>query len=211
MITCIGEGSSIDTLSFSAVNPGIRKPNSMKLYRTTARPSFSLVLSGVSTSILDRQYRQYPIAVTPRNSWCAAACAVMVRCLQPHLKLVQSVLFCNMDAKADPSNPVLVDLIEELESSDADVYREAAEFLGKVNRDRPEVNLSDLDRNTEEGDTVVVPGKLLGSGTLGHELEIAAFKASRSARQAADEVGSFVHIEDLVEERPDGEGVEIVV
>jgi large subunit ribosomal protein L18e len=116
-----------------------------------------------------------------------------------------------MDAKADPSNPVLVDLIEELESSDADVYREAAEFLGKVNRDRPEVNLSDLDRNTEEGDTVVVPGKVLGSGNLGHELEIAAFKASRSAKQAANEVGDFMHIEELVEERPDGEEVEIVV
>jgi large subunit ribosomal protein L18e len=116
-----------------------------------------------------------------------------------------------MDAKADPSNPVLVDLIEDLRSSDADVYREAAEFLGKVNRDRPEVNLSDLDRNTEEGDIVVVPGKLLGSGTLGHDLEVAAFKASRPARQAANEVGDFMHIEDLVEERPDGEGVEIVV
>gem|GEM_PF-316666 len=131
--------------------------------------------------------------------------------LQPHLKLGQLLLFCNMDAKADPSNPVLVDLIEELESSDANVYREAAEFLGKVNRDRPEVNLSDLDRNTEEGDTVVVPGKLLGSGTLGHELEVAAFKASRSARQAADEAGEFTYIENLVEERPDGEGVKIVV
>lgn len=129
----------------------------------------------------------------------------------PHLKLVQPMLCCNMDAKADPSNPVLVDLIEELGSSDAGVYREAAEFLGKVNRDRAEVNLSDLDRNTEEGDTVIVPGKLLGSGNLDHELEVAAFKASRSAKQAANEAGSFMHIEDLVEERPNGEEVGIVV
>ena len=115
-----------------------------------------------------------------------------------------------MDAKADPTNPVLLDTIKLLEEQKAPVWREVAENLGKVNRKRPEVNLSDIERNTEEGDTVVVPGKVLGSGRLTKNITVAAFKASDSARKDIEEKGDFKLIEELVETNPEGSEVKII-
>ena len=115
-----------------------------------------------------------------------------------------------MDAKADPTNPILVETIELLQQQDAAVYREAAENLGKVNRDRPEVNISDIDRVAEDGETVIVPGKVLGSGYLDKEVTVAAFKASKSAKQKIKDEGEFMFIQDLVEEKPEGSNVRLV-
>jgi len=77
-----------------------------------------------------------------------------------------------MDNKANPTNPVLIETIDLLESQESSLWRDVAENLGKVNRKRPEVNLTDIERNSEEGDTVVVPGKLLGSGRLTKEVTV---------------------------------------
>jgi len=115
-----------------------------------------------------------------------------------------------MDKKADPTNPVLLDTLELLQEQEAPVWREVAENLGKVNRMRPEVNLSDIERLAEEGETVVVPGKVLGSGRLTKEVTVAAFKASRSAKNSINEKGEFLFIEDLVEDNPEGSEVKIV-
>lgn len=115
-----------------------------------------------------------------------------------------------MDKKADPTNPVLLETIETLEEQEAPLWAEVADNLGKVNRKRPEVNLSDIERVAEEGDTVVVPGKVLGSGFLTKEVNVAAFKASTSAKKAISEDGEFMFIQDLVEENPDGTDVRIV-
>lgn len=115
-----------------------------------------------------------------------------------------------MDNKADPSNPVLVETIESLRDRDEDIWNDVAENLGKVNRSRPEVNVSDIERVAQDGETVVVPGKVLGSGRLTKEVDVAAFKASRGARDEISENGEFMFIRDLVEENPDGSGVRLV-
>ncbi|MFB6199787.1 MAG: 50S ribosomal protein L18e [Candidatus Nanohaloarchaea archaeon] len=115
-----------------------------------------------------------------------------------------------MDAKADPTNPILVETIELLQQQDAAVYREAAENLGKVNRDRPEVNVSDIERVAEDGETVLVPGKVLGTGYLDKNVTVAAFKASKGAKQKIKDEGEFMFIQDLVEEKPEGSNIKLV-
>lgn len=115
-----------------------------------------------------------------------------------------------MDKKADPTNPVLVETLETLEQQDSPVWKTVREHLGKVNRQRPEVNISEIERVAEDGDTVVVPGKVLGAGRLTKEVEVAAFKATRGARQKINDSGDFMFIQDLVDENPEGEEVRIV-
>lgn len=115
-----------------------------------------------------------------------------------------------MDKNADPTNNVLLNTIELLEEQSAPVWSEVAENLGKVNRRRAEVNLSDIERNTEEGDTVVVPGKVLGSGRLSKDVKVAAFKASGSAKQHINDNGEFMFIEELVDENPEGSEVKVI-
>lgn len=114
-----------------------------------------------------------------------------------------------MDTRADPTNPVLRQTIEELEK-ESGVWKDVADKLGKVNRKRAEVNLSDIERVAEDGDTIVVPGKVLGSGRLTKGVTVAAFNASRSAKKAINEDGEFMFIRDLMEDNPEGEGVKIV-
>jgi large subunit ribosomal protein L18e len=115
-----------------------------------------------------------------------------------------------MDRKADPTNPVLLETIELLEEQDAPIWRDVAENLGKVNRKGSEVNLSDIERAAEDGETVVVPGKVLGSGRLTKEVDVAAFKVSSGARNKIEKDGEFMWIQDLVDENPEGSEVRIV-
>ncbi len=115
-----------------------------------------------------------------------------------------------MDEKFDSTNPILLETIELLQEQDAPVWNSVAENLGKVNRDRAEVNLSDIERVAEDGDTVVVPGKVLGSGYLNKDVTVAAFKASNSAKNQIQDKGEFMFIQDLVEENPEGTKVRVV-
>lgn len=115
-----------------------------------------------------------------------------------------------MDKNANPTNPILLETIELLEEQDAPVWRAVAENLGKVNRRRTEVNVSDIERAAEEDGTVVVPGKVLGSGRLSKNVTVAAFQASQSAKQKINDSGEFMFIEELVDENPEGEGVHVV-
>ena len=115
-----------------------------------------------------------------------------------------------MDKNADPTNPILLETIESLESSNSDFWKKTAKNLGKVNRKRPEVNISDLERNTEEGDTVVVPGKVLGAGRLTKEIKVAAFQASKTAKDHIEQNGEFLFIQDLFDENPEAEDLKIV-
>jgi len=115
-----------------------------------------------------------------------------------------------MDKKFDSTNPVLLETIDLLQDSDAAVWSSVAENLGKVNRKRAEVNLSDIERVAEDGETVVVPGKVLGSGRLTKNVDVAAFKASNNAKNQINEDNEFMFIQDLVEENPEGENVRLV-
>ena len=115
-----------------------------------------------------------------------------------------------MDKNFDTSNPVLLETIDLLQEQSASVWGSVAENLGKVNRRRAEVNLSTIERVAEDGETVVVPGKVLGSGRLTKDVDVAAFKASNSAKNQINEDNNFMFIRDLVEENPEGENVRVV-
>ena len=103
-----------------------------------------------------------------------------------------------MDKNFDTSNPVLLETIDLLQEQDASVWSSVAENLGKVNRRRAEVNLSTIERVAEDGETVVVPGKVLGSGRLTKDVDVAAFKASNGAKNQINEDNQFMFIQDLL-------------
>jgi large subunit ribosomal protein L18e len=74
-----------------------------------------------------------------------------------------------------------------------------------------EVNISKLDNITKEGDVVIVPGKVLGSGILEHKIILSAFAISVTAlKKIVDSGGKVITINDLVEQYPDGKGVRII-
>ena len=114
----------------------------------------------------------------------------------------------------EKTNPVLKENIVKLEKAarknDADVYRRAAEELKKSAKNKTEVNLSKIQRNASEGETVLVPGKVLGSGRLDKEVEVAAFQFSQKAKKTINSSGEFMYLEDLVEDNPEGKNIRIM-
>jgi large subunit ribosomal protein L18e len=91
------------------------------------------------------------------------------------------------------------------------VWRDIAERLERPTRNYSEVNLSKINRYAEKKETVVVPGKVLGSGVLEHSVTVAAFNFSAGAAAKIKEIGGrCLTIEELVEENPTGSKVRIV-
>ena len=76
---------------------------------------------------------------------------------------------------------------------------------------RSEVNVSKLDNITKEGDIVIVPGKVLGSGIINHKIILSSFSISVTAmKKVIDCGGEVITINELVEQYPDGKGVRII-
>jgi large subunit ribosomal protein L18e len=65
--------------------------------------------------------------------------------------------------------------------------------------------------NTDDGQVVVVPGKILGSGEIGHKLTVCAVTISESAeKKITSSGGKLVSLSRLIELYPDGKGVRII-
>lgn len=60
---------------------------------------------------------------------------------------------------------------------------EIANILALPRKKAVKVNLEKLEKETEANDTVIVPGKVLGSGDIFHSITIAAFSFSQQARK----------------------------
>ncbi|QLK26246.1 50S ribosomal protein L18e [Natrinema zhouii] len=112
------------------------------------------------------------------------------------------------------TNPRLNDLIAELKSTsretDADVWRDVADRLEKPRRTHAEVNLGRIERYAREEETVVVPGKVLGSGALQKNVTVAAVKFSSSAETKIDQVGEPVPLEQALEDNPEGSNIRVI-
>ena len=112
------------------------------------------------------------------------------------------------------TNPRLQSLIAELKSvsrdADAPVWGAVADRLAKPRRTHAEVNLGRIERYAQEDETVVVPGKVLGSGALETSITVAAVDFSASARTKIDQVGEAVSLEQAVDDNPDGADVRVI-
>ncbi len=114
--------------------------------------------------------------------------------------------------KTDPNLVALInDLKRESREKETAIWRDIAQRLEKPSRNWAEVNLSKLERYANEGDVIVVAGKVLGAGSLKKKVTVAAFRFSASAAKAIDEAGGKrLSITELVADNPSGTGVRIM-
>jgi large subunit ribosomal protein L18e len=111
-------------------------------------------------------------------------------------------------------NPVLGESISDLKvaykKSKAPIWLRLREMMERSGS-KAEVNLSRLSRVTGEGDVVVVPGKILGTGALDHKVTVCAFSISQSAaRKIIDAGGTIMGPRKFIEKYPDGNKVKII-
>ena len=113
------------------------------------------------------------------------------------------------------TNPEIVQLIQFLKKQsrekNAGIWLTVAEHLAKPSRQRVAVNLSKINRYTQKNATILVPGKVLASGTLDHAVTVAAFGASDKAKEKLSAVkAKYLSIPELVEKNPSGSNVTII-
>jgi len=112
------------------------------------------------------------------------------------------------------TNPRLSSLIADLKSaarnSGGAVWGDVAERLQKPRRTHAEVNLGRIERYAQEEETVVVPGKVLGSGVLQKDVTVAAVDFSGTAETKIDQVGEAVSLEQAIENNPEGSHVRVI-
>lgn len=78
-------------------------------------------------------------------------------------------------------NPELFETIIKAKKNEK--WLETACMLSMPRRKRISVNLDEIDRESKEGDTIVVAGKVLGEGDVSKRIRIAALAFSDEARK----------------------------
>ncbi len=117
--------------------------------------------------------------------------------------------------RTGPTNEHLQALIATLKreshTNQAGVWAAVAEDLQAPTRRRRIVNLSRLNRHTNSNEVIIVPGKVLGSGSLDHSLTIAAWDFSSGAREQITKAkGTCLTIPELLKKDPKGKNIKII-
>jgi|SRR3989338_2341514 len=109
------------------------------------------------------------------------------------------------------TNPLLGKEIEFLNSQQALLWKRAAYELARATRKKREVNLSELQRYSKDGETILALGKVLAAGSLKNKLTVAAWNFSAKAAAAIKSAGgSTTTISELIKKNPKGTGVKIL-
>ena len=120
-----------------------------------------------------------------------------------------------MAKRTGPTSIIVRKLVDKLYKASRDnkapAWRAVADILSRPSRRRVAVNLSKINRYADEGDYVVVPGKVLGSGILEKKLTIAALGFSYQALEKIRASGSrALTIDKALEENPEARRVKII-
>ena len=116
--------------------------------------------------------------------------------------------------RTGPTNKHLLELIKNLKmlsiEKKVNIWKAIATELEKPTRIRREVNLDRISRVCKDNETIIVPGKVLGSGNLNKKLTIAAYAFSKQAIAKINESGKAIFIQDLMQKNPTGSKVRII-
>ena len=115
-----------------------------------------------------------------------------------------------MAKRTGPTNPNLKRLIRALRTAsnkqDVAIWDKVATELERQTRSRREVDVNRLSRVTKAKETVVVPGKVLATGDINHDVTVAAWRFSEAAKKKV----KAISIEELLKQNPKGKDGKIV-
>ena len=106
-------------------------------------------------------------------------------------------------------NQELIETIIKAKKSDK--WLQVAELLSFPRRKRIEMNLNEINEKSKNGETILIPGKVLSQGELEKKIKIAALNFSEKAKEKIKKAGaSHLSILELIKENPKAEGVNIL-
>jgi large subunit ribosomal protein L18e len=118
-----------------------------------------------------------------------------------------------MAKRTGPTNYQLVELVKTLntKSRDSAFWARIVKDLTKPARQRRTVNVYKINKYAKEGETIVVPGKVLSLGNVDRAITVAALNFSQEAAQKISQKGGkVITIKQLFEQNPDAKKVRIL-
>ncbi|MFX0122328.1 MAG: 50S ribosomal protein L18e [Candidatus Hodarchaeota archaeon] len=114
--------------------------------------------------------------------------------------------------RTDPNKIALIRFLKGAASENkTKIWALLASEMSKARRRRVVVNISRLNRISSPGETLLIPGKVLGTGSLNHRLDVAAESFSITAQKKINKAGGqCLTIEELVKKNPKGFQVRII-
>ncbi len=106
-------------------------------------------------------------------------------------------------------NPDLVETI--LKAKKHEKWQRVAGLLSLPRKLKIEKNLDEIDKESKEADTIIVPGKVLGNGEISKRIRIAAVSFSKeSIRKLKEKKCEIVSLKKEIEINPEARGVKIL-
>ncbi|MDD9953290.1 MAG: 50S ribosomal protein L18e [Candidatus Woesearchaeota archaeon] len=103
---------------------------------------------------------------------------------------------CNMNQHQE--------LVTELKKSAIEqkvgLFKRLAEDINKPSRQRRTVNLFSIEQHAADGETVVVPGKVLGEGDLTKKVTVVALSFSESAKEKINKSGKSLTLTEFMKQ-----------
>lgn len=94
---------------------------------------------------------------------------------------------------------------------DAPIWAKVADFVQKSRSNQKIVNLTKINQTTEDGNAIVITGKVLGTGNISHKVSISSFSISNSAaKKIIESGGEVLKFSEMIEKFPTGKGVKII-
>ena len=78
-------------------------------------------------------------------------------------------------------NPEIVETAIKAKKSEK--WKNVAEILSRPRRLQVIKNLDEIDKESKEGDTIIIPGKVLGNGDMSKKIKIVALSFSQEAER----------------------------
>ena len=120
-----------------------------------------------------------------------------------------------MSSNHRKSNFHLSGLISELKKigreKDGNIWRKTAKLLEKSSQNWPSINVSRLEYNVKGNEKIVVPGKLLGSGTISKKITVGAYSFSNAAKVKIEAAGGkCIGLDEMAKKNPKGSGLRLM-
>jgi large subunit ribosomal protein L18e len=107
------------------------------------------------------------------------------------------------------TNPELVETIQAAKKLEA--WREVASCLAGSRRNRININLSEINEGAEEGDVIVICGKVLSMGEVDKKIKVSALSYSEEAMQKLKEAKvEFNYIAEEIKSNAEAKGIKVV-
>lgn len=90
-------------------------------------------------------------------------------------------------------------------------WKKIAQILSNSTREYSSVNLKEIDALAKEGDTILIPGKVLASGDISKKVRICSLSISASAREKLKRTKSeYASIAEEIKINKKAEGVKVI-